>query len=260
MAEKNSSRVFLLVAVALGVVATVMAFAFLERTSRGDQGPKVKILVAKHDLKVNQILDPEKDLSEFDIPAGMVELRSRCLVPEDRGAYRNQRIVRKIPAGTPVMRADLVVGGDIELRGDMRALAIPVKGAAALGGLLVPGDWVKVYVTRPLPRLRAAAPAAGSEGDTPAIPSPTETIARWESKQVLPAAAKVLAVGPRLSRTRQQITAADQLEMSREVESQQTVTLEVTEQQAQTILQETGAGQLPITLVLCPAPTTGPLR
>ena len=123
---------------------------------------------------------------------------------------------------------------DLELKGDARALSIKVTGAQAMSGLLVPGDTVKVLVTRPIARTSTTAPS------------------QWETVQVLSKPLKVLAVGSRLRRSRQQITVADQYAMGGESDSAQTVTLEVTEAEAKTMLEQTGAGQLPVTLILCP--------
>jgi len=102
------------------------------------------VLVAKRDLRSNAQLDPEKDLAEFEIPARMIELKSRSLVPELRASYKGQRLNRDVLAGTPVMLADLAGGTMPELRGESRAMSVQVKSGNALGGLLQPGQWVKL--------------------------------------------------------------------------------------------------------------------
>ena len=251
MAESRSnSRVFLLSSVLLGVVAMVAAFVWLENTAGQERGPKSVILVAKRDLRSSASLDPEKDLVELEIPAKLVELKSRGLTPELKTSYKGQRINRDILAGTPILLADLAAAATLELKGDSRALSIQVKGSSALGGLLIPGDYVKVLVTRPKPTARAATLPTGAEIETP-------TEATYETVIVSPQAFRVIAVNQRLSRSRAQLTAADQYQGAGESTSQQTVTLDVTEAQAKTILEQTGGGggQLPITLLLCPAPT-----
>lgn len=129
-------------------------------------------------------------------------------------------------------------------------MSISVKGVNALGGLLVPGDMVEVWVTRPAAvRMPATLPVDGGGGggaEEPAEPN------RWESVKVLGTAFRVLAVNQRLARSRAQVTAADQYQSAGEAAGQQIVTLEVTEPQAKAILEQTGAGQLPVTLLLCP--------
>ena len=76
----------------------------------------------------------------------------------------------------------------------------------------------------------------------------------YETVMVAPTPFKVLAVNQRLSRARSQVTAADAYQSAGDTNSNQTVTLEVTEAQAKSILEQTGAGQLPVTLLLCPPP------
>ncbi len=242
MQESKSSRLFLISSIVLGILAAIVSFAYLDKATGMERGPKAKVLVAKHDLRENTPLDPEKDLEEMEFPARMTALQSRGLRPEEKAGYKGQRINRRILAGTPVMFADLAAVADLELKGESRAMSIPVRGAQALSGLLIPGDFVKLIVTRPSAASRAASAAASAAG----------RVTQWETVPVSPKAFKVLAVGSRLSRSRQQILVADQYQSSGEPESQQTVTLEVTEAEAQDILGQTGAGQLPVTLILCP--------
>ena len=63
MQDNKASRMFLIVAVVLGVLATVLAFAFINSTAGVDRGPKaLKIVVASHDLRANGVIDPDRDL------------------------------------------------------------------------------------------------------------------------------------------------------------------------------------------------------
>jgi Flp pilus assembly protein CpaB len=241
MQESKASRLFLISSIVLGVLAAVVSFAYLDSASGTDRRPKGKVLVAKHDIRENSALDPEKDLEAMEIPAGMSSLQTRGLRPENAATYRGQRVNRQILAGTPVMLADLAAAVDLDIKGNSRAISLPIKGAQALSGLLIPGDRVKLMVTKPVIKTSQAV----GEGETM---RPTQ----WESVAVLPNPIKVLAVGSRLSRTRQQIALADQMQVTSAPESQQTVTFEVTEAEAKAILEQTGGGQLPVTLILCP--------
>ena len=245
MQESKASRLFLISSVILGILAAVVSFAYLDTASGTDRRPKAKVLVAKHDIRENTPLDPERDLEEMEVPAGMASLQTRGLRAENAATYKGQRVNRQILASTPVMLADLMAGADLELKGASRALSLPVKGAQALSGLLIPGDMVKLMVTRPMFRI------ADTTGAAPEAGRPSQ----WETLTVLPKALKVLAVGSRLSRSRQQISLADQFQVPTQPESQQTVTLEVTEAEAKTILEQTGGGQMPVTLILCPPAT-----
>lgn len=273
---KASSRVFLLSSLALGVLAMAAAFVFLQNTAGQGQGPKVTILVAKHDLRENTQLDPARDFSELEIPQRFTGLQSLALQPQLVSTYKGQRLNRTVLAGQPIMLADLSAVGSLELHGQSLAMSVPVKGVNALGGLIAPGDYVKLMVTRPTPASRfglamaVATGAAGASGassattrpvsgpsEPPAPPPPPPAPKPFETVLVSPAPFRVLAVNQRLSRARPQVTAADAYQSAGDANGNQTVTLEVTEAQAKNILEQTGAGQLPVTLLLCPPGAAG---
>lgn len=242
MQESKSSRLFLISSLILGLVAAVVSFAYLDKATSSDNGPKTLILVAKHDLRENTLIDPERDLEELRIPnlPQFAPLVDRCLRPGIKPTYKGQRVNRHVVAGTPVMLADLLAAADLHIGAGKVALSIPVKGAQGLSGLLVPEDRVKLLVTVPV--IKVGSGPGGGTGPT----------GQWESTKVLDEPLRILAVGSRLARSRAQISVADQYQMGTENDSAQTVTLEVTEDQAKTILEKTGAGALPVTLILCP--------
>lgn len=253
MAEnKSGSRIFLLSSLALGVLAMAAAFVYLENAAGQDKGPKTMIVVAKRDIRETAALDPEKDLETLEIPARMSALGSLSLPPTMRDSYKGQRVNRNILAGTPVMLADLAAAATLELRGDGRALSIPVKGANALSGLVIPGDYVKLLVTRPV----IASRPPPSTNPTEFAPVEGPSTMRYETALVAPTAFRVIAVNQRLSRSRPQVSAGEAYQSAGEG-GNQAVTLEVTEAQAKSILEQTGAGQLPVTLLMCPPGTPG---
>jgi Flp pilus assembly protein CpaB len=236
-------------AILLGVLAMVMAFAFIQNAANVDNTPTIDVVVAARDLPANTALNPDadfrvrKDLAPKD-PAEAKLVASRMLDPKAQDSYRGQRINRFIPAGQSISNADL--GGhnsSLDLTGDQMAMSISLRGSNGLSGLLVPGDYVKLMVTRPRP-------GAPAEGEGPST-------SKWETVPVLPvdsAPLKVLAIGNRLSIPRTPPTAAEQFAASGSSDAQMTVTLCVTLGQGQTILAMSGAGQLPITLLLAPHP------
>ncbi len=246
MEDTKASRMFLVAAVVVGVVATVLAFAFIDSTAAADRGPKTKIVVAARDLKPNAVLDVERDLRVEEIPAKYSGLAALTLDAEGRGGYRGQRVNRRVPAGQPVFLADLAAVGELKLEEPYRALTIP-----AVPGIVIPGDYVKVMVAR------ADVAAAANAGAAPDVKAPVGYEAGLIGKGQ---AYRVVAVGNSLSKTRQQVTAADQYE-SGAGGNAKTVTLAVTEEQAREILRAVGTGGQPVTLLLCPpstAPATGP--
>src|SRR5262249_50204154 len=149
-------------------------------------------------------LDPEKDFSEVEIPTKMTTLSSLALSPEYKATSKNQKLNRPVLAGTPVWKADLAPAATLELKGEKVALAVSVRGANALSGLVVPGDYVKLMVTRSLASRPTTRP--GADG-TPIYEYSQST--RYETILVSPTAFRVLAVNQRLSRTRSQVSAAE---------------------------------------------------
>ena len=51
MQDNKASKMFLIVAVVLGVLATILAFFFINDTAGKDRGPKAKIVVAARDMR-----------------------------------------------------------------------------------------------------------------------------------------------------------------------------------------------------------------
>ena len=235
MAEaKANSRIFLLSSLALGVLAMVAAFVYLQSTAGKNTGPTANVIVAKRDIRENMVLDPDKDLTSVEVPRipALADMIGRSLDFNFLSAYKGQRVNRPIQAGQLLMKSDLSADAVMELKGEERAMSVSVKGGNGLGGLLVPGDYVQIMVTRPLP-------------------PPSQ---QFETILVAPMPFRVLAVNDRLTRSRTRITAAEAYQAAGENMANPTVTLAVNESQAMMIQKLTGAGKHPITLVLCPPP------
>ena len=216
--------------------------------------PTTTILVTTQDLAAGDRISVAEHIGERQVPLSMAGLVESSISPDFVSTLEGQQVNRPILAGTPIAYSDLLTMLELDLRGDRRAMSIAVSGAAAVSGLVSPGDLVKLVVTRPLPE---DAPAASSqltpeEAVLMAAGSAFNRATRYESQLVLPEPLTVLAVDQELSRSRYQfdtIAANDR-------GSGGTVTLEVTESQALRILEATGGGDLPLTLILCPRPTT----
>jgi len=251
---KSGSRVFLLSSLALGVLAMVAAFVFLQNTAGKETGPMTKVLVAKRDLRENTVLDPDKDLREVEVPNRMTDMIGLAVSPDMQTAYKGQRVNRPLLAGQLLLKADLAAEGVLELHGDKFAMTVPVKASNGFGLLLVPGDFVRLMVSHPIPPKRIVASSQPSET---ADPSNAQEFITVE----VPTTFKVLAVNNRLSRTRLQVTAAEAYQSASENIANPTIMIEVSDAEAKMILEQTGAGKYPVTLLMCPPPaaagTTG---
>jgi Flp pilus assembly protein CpaB len=229
----GASKTFLLAAVVLGVLATLLAFAFIQGTAGEDRGPRTRIVVVARDIRANVAIDPDRDLKIDEIPTKYAAFAGQGLNVEALSNYKGQRLNRPINAGQPVFLRDLSATATLELKGDERALTIPAEP-----GIIIPGDRVKLLVSRPDPS--APPEARGSQQVT--------LIGQGNGY-------RVLAVGGSLFKTRQAVTAAEQYETSSV--NAKTVTLAVTEQEATEIQGALASGQGRPTLLLCP-PTTAP--
>ncbi|HEY4329882.1 MAG TPA: SAF domain-containing protein, partial [Phycisphaerae bacterium] len=113
--SSTASKLFLVVAVALGVLATMLAFAFINSQGSGDNGVGVTIVVAKRDIAPNTTIDPERDLRTDKIPARYASMAQGSLDWDSRTSYKGQRVNRDIKAGQPVLLADLAAVGTLTL-------------------------------------------------------------------------------------------------------------------------------------------------
>jgi Flp pilus assembly protein CpaB len=244
----SSNYMFLVVAVILGVVATMIAFFFLsaQANKAETEGPKITILVARKNLLQDAVLDPAKDLKEMPVPATpeMRAFAANCFTKEFPPPAK-QRLSRSIVAGNPLMLTDIGVsaGWDIDTVGSKtspakRAMPIPARGPNVVSGLLAPNDLVVLMMTKP-----GTPTSAPSGGDRP---TPSSVTYRLINGQKI----RVLAVGPRMaSKMRTTFLGAEQYDLMKEAENIQTITLELTEDQAKEILQENNGNMLPITLL-----------
>jgi Flp pilus assembly protein CpaB len=210
------------------------------------EGPKITLLVAKRNLLQDSMLDPAKDLKEMSVPATpeMRAFAANCYTKEFPPPAK-QRIGRNIVAGNPLMQTDIGVsaGWEIDTVGSKtspakRAMSIPARGPNAVSGLLAPNDLVVLMMTKL--GTPTSAPAGGDR------PPPSSVTYRLLSGQKV----RVLAVGPRMaSKMRTTFNSAEQYDLMKEAENIQTITLELTEDQAKEILQENNGNMLPITLL-----------
>jgi Flp pilus assembly protein CpaB len=236
----SSSKLFLLVAIVLGILATILSFVFINSASLTNaSGPKRTIVVAKHDLSPNAVLDPERDLEKEEIPAKFSSLAGRSLDSEALKSYKGERVNRDIFAGQPVLIADLAAVGQLVLEKPYYALTIPADA-----NMIIPGDTVKIiFAKTPTASVTPGAIAANTQFDA--------TIIGDED------GFKVLAVGGYLYKNRAQVLVSDQYNSGA---GAKTVTLRVTDKQARQIVGALGAlgGSQKATLMICPPSDTQP--
>lgn len=260
MQEKQASRIFLVAAIIIGIIATGMAFLYLSKTGSEDHSPKYKMLQARHDLQPAAALDPDKDFDEVEIPERFTSLRERAIDPNVRSSYKGQHVNHLVLAGSYVLKSDLFAIGGIKLAADKRAMAVSVRGTNGILPDLYVGDLVKLYITRLGARAPAAtAPAttdpAGFDSAAAAAPVPVGE-PTYDAYPILPASVRILSIGGNASRTRRPVTAIEQYDSLSQSNNLLSVTIEVTEDQARTVLTHIGSGQnqVPVVLILCPPP------
>lgn len=228
------SAIFLMIAVGMGVVATVLAFVFINSAGNSRSAQGVPILVARRNLPVNTTIDPDRDLKVENIPVEFDALRRLTLDSAAVGNYKGEKVNRDIPAGQPVFLADLAAYGALELKEPWRALPIQAEP-----GIAIPGDYVKILIARPDV---ASAMAAGADA------SRAPYVANYAANGQ---AFRIIAVGGSLFKTRAQVMASEAGSGS---SAPKVVTLEVTDAEATDILSALGSGMQRATLVICPPP------
>jgi Flp pilus assembly protein CpaB len=238
-----ASKIFLVVAVMLGVLATLLAFVFINSAGAGNSGPQISVTVAKRDLSPNVLIDPSRDLRVMKIPQQFAAMAAHGLDPNSLNAYKGARLNREILADQPVLLSDIAPfsAGDLVLEKPYMALTLPTET-----GMIIPGDYVKIILTRPnLIGAASTVPVAGVPQNDAIIVGKDEGF-------------KVLAVGGSLFKTRQQAMASDQYGSG--AATSKTVTLQVTEAQAKEIMGTLGSASSAnkATLLLCPSAKTAP--
>lgn len=215
MEDNKASRMFLVVAVVLGVLATLIAFSFIKGTEGQDRGPKAVVVVASHDLRPGASIDPERDFKLEEIPAKFASFRDKTIDPGSRENYKGQKVNRVIRAGQPVFLVDFAAGGEIEWTSpNERAMNIKADP-----GLAIPGDHVKIMT-------------AGGQ-----------LLAGGQDF-------RIIAIGGIMRMIRQPITIGEQSTSSGA--GSRAVTIEVTEAQAAEILKGMGPSQDKNYLLICP--------
>jgi len=265
-----NSRLMMMVAVVAGLLSTALAFVYLQQTRSSIENQQIerkeRVLVAARDLDANTPINAEEDLRVEEIPARSFKFLAGAAVnAQERNSLEGRRIYTPIPAGMPLLYSHLTEIVDLTISPAARAMTIRVDEAGGLSGLLVPGDRVDVVVTRELPQDPGLSNVAIPEFDpnrpeasigavlgqvmSQSIGSAANT--EWIA-EIIVSNVKVLAVGQKLSLSRQQFVFAPEDMGYGGDSSVSTITLELTTDQALLLTGSTGAGSNPITLLLRP--------
>jgi Flp pilus assembly protein CpaB len=252
-AMKNTR--LLIFAVLCAGVAAALAFSFLAAQSRriADHGTVVTIAVAKRDLPPYHRLDPEVDLRIEKIPERQFpELARYAMKVADCRTFAGRELTAMVPAGLPLRYGHFAPVTDLLIEDGKRAMGVSIANAAGLDQLLVPGDYIDLLVTRSLPTTEDTPETQRDDGQPDMNTLLEEVLGEappaegWRSEVVLHEVL-VLTVGSALSGTREELGLSQGRKRSG---SSRTITIEVTLDQARTLLEATGAGQHPLTVLL----------
>lgn len=262
-------RLLLLIAVVAGLVATVLAFVYIDAsaTDPAEAAPTrtIDVLFAVEDLPANAVIDADRDLRVETISVDETPGLARSVVKAaDKNAVDGRPISSPLPAGMPLLFSHLTEIRDVDLDPRKRAMAISVSRENLMGGLLVPGDRVDIVVSYQLPEERSEADM-GSAGAGTADPASmvnsmmsgimgqmgslggSSVPSRWTSETVL-ANVRVIAVGTSLSGSRQ----AQMFGLAGGSGGGSTITLELTTEEALLLIKMQANGANPLTLLLRP--------
>lgn len=261
----------LLVSVVAGLVATVLAFLYIDSATSDvaelEPPRTIEILYTVTDLSTDQTIEASVDLRVESIPVDDAPgLARNAVKASEREAVDGRPISVPVPAGSPLMYSYLTPIKDVALTPGMRALAIGVSNENLMGGLLVPGDRVDILVSyekeeaveeraqrEPGAEITEDPNAAVSQmmsqvmeqiGGRTAVPS------SWVTEEVL-LDVRVIAVGSSLSGSRQA-----QLYGLSSASRGSTITVELTTEDAKRLVNVQANGRNPLTLLLRPEDTS----
>lgn len=271
----NANKLLGAIAGVSGLVAFLLAF-FLIQSGTGSAASEqastsrmATVLFANADLPAGALLTAD-DIVDGEVPMNLPLART-AVQPGDRASIIGKRLSQPVTNGSPLLYSYLAEVRDLDFSTNMRAMTIRVDETSTHAGLLMPEDMVDVIVSRPAPppppqaNLDAAAmqqAAAGSQDLNSVIAGVVSqamagtnigagTTEQWVSDTVL-SNVRVLAVGNRLYGTRRQLAVRnveDEM-LNLATGDAKTVTLEVTAEDARTLLRVGAGGKNKFTLLL----------
>jgi pilus assembly protein CpaB len=117
--------------------------------------PMAQILVAATSMQGGSLLQPA-DITGASVPAAAVPVGTSLDTPENRAALVGAMARVSIPSGTPILNSAVIHPGDhgflaAVLAPGMRAVTVGVDTISGANGLIWPGDNVDVLLTQTIP-------------------------------------------------------------------------------------------------------------
>jgi Flp pilus assembly protein CpaB len=258
----QSNRVMVIIAVVAGLVAMAAAFGYLRTASGGvtkdATEPAIDIIVAKADLPADHLIDPAVDVAVQKVPSRTFKFLAQAAVKSDeRSALRGRRLNTPLPNGQPLLYSHLVGVTDLEITPGSRAFTLDVDDTDMIGGILVPGDRIDLVVSWRLP----SAPGRGGDDGPATSASVSQAVGQaiagametrdWGARAAL-SNVKVLAVGDRLIKSREQFTFGETSGRAARRQTASTLTIEVTTDEALDLIRSLAGGQNKVYVLLRP--------
>jgi pilus assembly protein CpaB len=148
--------IFLVLIVAL-IVVSVFGLSILNHSKRQAAAPPptAQILVATVTLQGGSLLQPS-DMTDATVLANAVPVGASTDTPDHRAALVGAMVRTSITGGAPILNSAVIHPGDhgflaAVLAPGMRAVTVGVDAISGANGLIWPGDYVDVLLTQSIP-------------------------------------------------------------------------------------------------------------
>ena len=269
----NSNTVMMVIAVAAGVVAMALGFVFLQQANSGANvgtavEPQVQVLRAATDIPLGLVIETARHIEETSIPESQFD--ARITMPADAlGDLEGTTLAVAKLAGQFIQYADLRSMAELDFPEGMRAVTFEITRDNAHGGLVVPGDRVDIVLSYPvaaaIPETSAPAPTINMNDTSNPEAMVSQILSQamatgmgqagggeeWESEIVLENV-RILAVDNDVARNRRQIAGLMVLpeDAAVQVDAPETMTVEVTPEQALRFVELTAPGSSIVSVIL----------
>ncbi|MCW4473332.1 Flp pilus assembly protein CpaB [Xanthomonas sp. H13-6] len=146
----NRNLVFILVALALGVVAAVVAVNYVQKAVDArtqDEGETIVVAVPKQDMEAGMLVGSD-DLAARPVPVDLVP--ADAITPDNYGDYVGRILRAPVRQGAPVPGAALVPLYDqfsSVIKAGNVGYTMSVDETNSISGMIAPGDHVDILLT-----------------------------------------------------------------------------------------------------------------